>query len=91
LAVAVVQITSIKPLTQESWKELSANAGITRVLATEETALDFRNSYSLEELVKRHDFKLLRARENDELIEDAEIEGLDAEPLGEEADATTTG
>lgn len=92
LALVVVQITGVTPLTRESWTELSANAGITRVLATEETALDFRNTYSLESLVERHDFKLLRAQEDDELIEDAEIEGLDAAPVGEaEATTTTTG
>ncbi|MDG2030642.1 MAG: hypothetical protein P8J45_06530 [Phycisphaerales bacterium] len=81
LAIAVVQINAIKPMTKESWSELSANAGVTRVLASDETALDFISTYSLEELIKRHDFKLLRARENDELIEDAEIEGLDATPV----------
>ena len=91
LAVVVVQINAIKPMTKESWSELAANAGITRVLSTEETALDFTNTFSLEELVKRHDFKLLRASDNDDLIEDAEIEGLDATPVEESAKTTEAG
>ncbi len=81
LAIAVVQINGIKPMTKESWSELASNASVSRVLANEETALDFFSTYSLEELIKRHDFKLLRARENDDLIEDAEVEGLDATPV----------
>ena len=83
LAIAVVQINRIMPMTKGSWSELAANAGVSRVLATDETALDFMNTFSLEELIKRHDFKLLRARDNDDLIEDAEIEGLDATPVKE--------
>jgi hypothetical protein len=91
LAIAVVQINRIKPMTKASWSELAANAGVSRVLATDETALDFMNTFSLEELIKRHDFKLLRARDNDDLIEDAEIEGLDATPVKEPVKTSNTG
>jgi hypothetical protein len=59
LAVIGVQITSIKPLTEESWDELAASDSMIRVLATDETAVDFSKTFSFEELKSRHDFKLL--------------------------------
>ena len=89
LTVAVAQITAIKPLTKEGWNELAASSGMIRVLATEDTAVDFTKTFSLEELIKRHNFKSLRGNSDEELIEDAEVEGLDATP--EEAEATATG
>ena len=59
LAVIGVQITSIKPLTEESWGELAASDGMIRVLATDETTVDFSKTFSFEELKSRHDFKLI--------------------------------
>ena len=59
LAVIGVQITSIKPLTEETWEELAASDSMIRVLATDETAVDFSKTFSFEELKSRHDFKLL--------------------------------
>ena len=59
LAVIGVQITSVKPLTEESWEELAASDTMIRVLANDETALDFTKTFSFEELKSRHDFKLL--------------------------------
>ena len=87
LAVAVVQITSVKPLTNESWRELAASSGIIRVLASEETAIDFTETFSLDALMARHNFKSLRPSDDDDtLIEEAEEEGLDA--TGEDEEAT---
>jgi hypothetical protein len=59
LAVIGVQITSIKPLTEESWEELAASDSMIRVLATDETAVDFSKTFSFDELKARHDFKLI--------------------------------
>ena len=59
LAVIGVQITSIKPLTEETWEELAASDSMIRVLATDETTVDFSETFSFEELKSRHDFKLL--------------------------------
>ena len=59
LAVIGVQITSVKPLTEESWEELAASDGMIRVLATDETTVDFSKTFSFEELKSRHDFTLL--------------------------------
>ncbi len=59
LAVIGVQITGIKPLTEESWEELAASEGMIRVLAGDETAVDFSKTFSFEQLKERHDFKLL--------------------------------
>ena len=93
LVVVVAQIQQIKPLTNEAWKELSANAGIVRVLISEEAAVNFVEAFSLEELMKRHNFKSLRASEDDDdLLDEAMEEGLDATPAdGEEIVETAAG
>jgi hypothetical protein len=59
LAIIGVQITAIKPLTEESWEELAASDSMIRVLATDETAVDFSETFSFDELKARHDFKLI--------------------------------
>ena len=82
LAVAVVQITSIKPLTNEAWSELASKGGIIRVLATEETALDFTETFSLDALMNRHGFKLLRPQDEDL--------DADVDPDADNGDATAS-
>lgn len=78
LAVVAVQITAVKPLTQEAWAELAQSAGMLRVLATEETALDFTESFSFDELAARHQFKLVRTSEDtDETTEDQDNSAAD--------------
>lgn len=66
LALVVVQISAIKPLTKESWKELAKSSGMLRVLATDETALDFTESYSFDALSARHNFKPVRITPRDD-------------------------
>jgi len=87
LAIIGVKITSIKPLTEESWEELAASESMIRVLATDETAVDFSKTFSFEELKSRHDFNLVAVN-----VEGggAPTTGLGAEEEPADADAENT-
>jgi hypothetical protein len=80
LALVAVQITAIDPLTKESWTELASSSGMLRVLATDETAIDFTESFSFDALAARHNFKPVRTTPGDDPDE--------TDGDGEQADAT---
>ena len=84
-----VQIASVKPMTQESWRELASSEGLFSIMATEETAADFLDTYSLKALRTRHNFSFV----DREAQEDAEADDLGTTTADETdaktADATT--
>ena len=87
LSVVAVQLTSIKPLTQEAWTELAKSSGMLRVLATDETTLDFTESFSFDALAARHQFEAVRSLQDDTIDESDETE--EGTQDAEQADATT--
>ena len=59
LSVIGVQIASVKPMTQESWSELAESDGLFSIMATEQTATDLLETFSLKALRKRHNFRFM--------------------------------
>lgn len=81
LALVVVQLTAIRPLTQESWTNLATKGAMLRMMAREETAIDFSETFSLDALIERHNFKTVRsATPDDNLFDEAD----------DDSDETTT-
>lgn len=91
LAAVAVQITAIKPLTKEAWAELAKSSGMLRVLATDETTLDFSESFSFDALVARHQFMPVRPIQTDETVDDSDAaEEDDAEQANASSSTTAT-
>ncbi|MEE2682214.1 MAG: hypothetical protein VX641_07580 [Planctomycetota bacterium] len=87
LSVIGVQIASLKPMTQESWRELADSEGLFGIMASEETASDLLETFSLKALRKRHNFRYMD-RETQAAAE-AEDAGISVED-GEQSDDSTT-
>ena len=85
LSIVGVQIAAVKPMTQESWRELAGSDGLFSIMATEETAADLLETYSLKALRKRHNFRFV----DREAQENAEADDLDATGTEEATDAQT--
>jgi hypothetical protein len=78
LAVVLVSIDAVTPLTTESWKRLSTNpAGLQRAIAQDLSPIDPFAIFSLDALKERHSFELSRSSN---LEEEFETEGGPAEP-----------
>ena len=82
LVVVGVQIASVKPMTRESWRELASSQGLFGIMATEETAADLLETFSLSALRKRHNFRYM----DRETQAKAEAEDLDLDPGSEATD-----
>lgn len=87
LALVVVQLTAIRPLTQESWANLAAKGAMLRMMAREETTIDFSKTFSLDALIERHNFKTVRSSTPDGNLFDDDLFDDDAG----DSDETTTG
>lgn len=99
LSLIGVQIASVKPMTQESWRELADSEGLFGLMATEETATDLLETFSLKALRKRHNFRYRDPETQAKAeAEDAGISEEDTEESGEsktadasDASQTTSG
>jgi hypothetical protein len=95
LSVIGVQIASVKPMTQESWRELADSDGLFGIMASEQTVTDLLETFSLKELRKRHNFRFMdREAQQSAEAEDAgtSVEGDDSKTAdASESTETTSG
>ncbi|MEC8560416.1 MAG: hypothetical protein VXY94_10085 [Planctomycetota bacterium] len=87
LVVVGVQVAAIKPMTQESWRELASSQGLFGIMATEETAGDLLETFSLKALRKRHNFRYVD-RETQATAEAEDMASEDPAPGGSGDDQT---